>query len=156
VAVTYRGLGPGDEGVLRALSVEAARFDYAGSEPRYEPLSNAGAASFLAEARNYLDVAFDGDRPVGMLLAYELDRRHGDRRMLFIYELGVDRDHRRRGIGRALLHRVRAHARERGISHGFVITDERNEAALALYRSVGATRERDDDVVLDLGFGAEA
>jgi aminoglycoside 3-N-acetyltransferase I len=152
VTVTYRRLGPGDEGVLRTLSSEAARFEYADAEPKYEPLSDADAASFLAEARNYLDVAFD-DRPVGMLLAYELDRRHGARRMLFIYELGVDAQYRRRRIGRALLRRAGAHARARGIAHGFLITDEGNEAALALYRSEGAIRERDDDVVFDLDFG---
>ena len=154
MAVRYRRLGPGDERVLRGLSTEAARFEYVGAG-RYAPLTDEDAAAFLAEDRNHLHVAFDGDRPVGMLLAYELDRRHGARKMLFIYEIGVDADYRRRGIGRELMRRAADLARERGISRGFLITDDGNEAALALYRGEGAIRERDDDVVLDLDFGTE-
>jgi ribosomal protein S18 acetylase RimI-like enzyme len=151
VPITYRLLGPGDEEVLRMLSAEAGRFESDG-ERRYEALSDADAAAFLRDDANQLDVAFDGERPVGMLLAYELARRHGPSRMLLVYELGVDVEYRRRGIGRELMERVAARARERGISNGFLITDERNTAALALYESMGAVREEDDEVVLDLDF----
>ena len=88
-----------------------------------------------------------------MLLAYELERRHGDLRMLFIYELGVDADYRRRGIGRELLHRTRQLARKRGIREGFVLTDESNAAAMALYASAGGFRPSDDEVMFDFDFG---
>jgi ribosomal protein S18 acetylase RimI-like enzyme len=151
VPIRFRLLGPGDEEVLRTLSVEAGRFEGDGVR-RYEALAAGDAARFLGDEANELDVAFDGDRPGGMLLAYELARRHGPARMLLVYELGVDVDYRRRGIGRELMQRLAARARERGISQGFLITDERNTAALALYRSVGAVREEDDEVVLDLDF----
>ena len=149
--ISYRRLGLGDEEVLRALSAQAGRFESDG-ESRYQALSGADAAAFLRDDANQLDVAFDGDRPVGMLLAYELARRHGPARMLLVYELGVDVDYRRRGIGRQLMQRAATRARERGISNGFLITDERNTAALALYKSLGAVRNEDDEVVLDLDF----
>jgi hypothetical protein len=43
-------------------------------------------------------VAFDGERPVGFVLAHELPRRHGDRAKLFVYEIDVAESQRRRGI----------------------------------------------------------
>ena len=85
-------------------------------------------------------VAFDGERPVGFVLAHELPRRHGDRAKLFVYEVEVAESHRRRGIASALLARLADLARERGIRTGFVLTEPDNGPANALYRSVaGAT-----------------
>ena len=68
-------------------------------------------------------VAFDGERPVGFVLAHELPRRHGDRAKLFVYEVEVAESHRRRGIASALLARLAELARERGIRIGFVLTE---------------------------------
>ena len=84
-------------------------------------------------------VAFDDDQPVGFVLAHELPRRHGDRSKLFVYEVDVAETHQRRGVGKALLARLAELARERGIRVGFVLTDEDNIPANALYRSAGAT-----------------
>jgi ribosomal protein S18 acetylase RimI-like enzyme len=150
--LVYRRLELGDEHVLGMLSRSSRRFGSDGEARPYEPLAESEAAAFLREPRNYIDVAFDGERPIGMLLAYELQRRHGPPKMLFIYELGVDVDYRRRGIGRTLLRRAAERASECGISRAFLITDERNTAALALYRGEGAIREQDDDVVLEFDF----
>ena len=153
--VEYRWLRPGDEAVVRELSVRSPELGDGDAEPRYAPLDEPGAASFLAREQNLVLVAFDGDRPVGMLLAYELDRRHGDPRVLFIYELGVDAGYRRRGIGRELLRRTRRLARARGVKEGFVLTEESNEAAMALYASEGGIRPADDEAMFDFDFGTD-
>jgi ribosomal protein S18 acetylase RimI-like enzyme len=79
----------------------------------------------LGDPRTLMFVAFDGERPV------------------FVYEVDVVESHRRRGIGSALLARLAEVARERGIRAGFVLTDEDNAAANALYRSAGGTSEAD-------------
>ena len=47
------------------------------------------------------------------------------------------------GIASALLARLTELARERGIRVGFVLTDEDNVAANALYRRAGGTSEPD-------------
>jgi ribosomal-protein-alanine N-acetyltransferase len=60
---------------------------------------------------------------------------------MFLYELGVDDAYARRGIGRALVERLAALARERGCTGMWVLTDDRNDAAIATYRSAGADTE---------------
>jgi ribosomal protein S18 acetylase RimI-like enzyme len=133
--VTIRRLGPGDEAVVRHLAEVAA------------PQSD-----LLAEERTILLVAFDGHDPVGFLLAYELLRRRGDPSQLFVYEVGVDEGHRRRGVATALFRELARLARSRGIRHGFVLTNEANEAAMELYRSVGGVRPNADDVLFDFEY----
>lgn len=124
--ISVRLLEPGDEPVVREL----AAYDGPG-DPE----------ALLADPRTLLLVAFDGERPVGLVLAHELPRRHGDRARLFVYEVDVAESHQRRGIAFALLGRLADLARERGIRAGFVLTDPGNGPANALYRSAGGATE---------------
>ena len=56
---------------------------------------------------------------------------------MFLYELAVDEPFRRRGIGRALVERLAALARDAGCYGMWVITDDDNEAARATYEGTG-------------------
>jgi ribosomal protein S18 acetylase RimI-like enzyme len=153
VGVEVRRLAVGDEEIVRRLSLEDARFEEADAEPRARlPHTVESARVFLSVETNVQLAAFDGKKPVGQLLAYELIRRHGDGRMMFIYEIGVREDYRREGVGRSLFEALQAICRERGIARSFVITNERNRTAMAFYRAVGATRNATDDVVLDFDW----
>jgi ribosomal protein S18 acetylase RimI-like enzyme len=111
-----RRLAPGDEEVVRALATR---------EPRTE---------LLQDSRTIFLAAFEDDDPVGFAFGYVLPRRHGGPAILFVYEIGVDEEHRRRGIGSALMRRL---AEEAGAGEGFVLTEPDNAAANALYRSLG-------------------
>jgi aminoglycoside 3-N-acetyltransferase I len=124
--ISIRLLEPGDEGVVRELATYAGPGD---------------PEALLADPRTLLLVAFDGERPVGLVLAYELPRRHGDPAKLFVHEVDVAESHQRRGIASALLGRLADHARERGIRAGFVLADPGNGPANALYRSAGGATE---------------
>ena len=126
--IEIRLLAPGDEAVVRELAT-------------YEGPGDPEA--LLADPRSLLLVAFDGERPVGFVLAHELPRRHGDRANLFVYEVDVDESRQRRGIASALLARLAGLARERGIRVGFVLTEPDNEPANTLYRSAGGTSQLD-------------
>jgi len=124
--IAIRLLALGDEEVVREL----ATYDGPG-DPE----------ALLADPHTLMLVAFDGDLPVGFVLAHELPRRHGDQAKLFVYEVGVAESHQRRGIGSALLARLAELARERGIRIGFVLSDPGNGPANALYRSAGGATE---------------
>jgi ribosomal protein S18 acetylase RimI-like enzyme len=153
MTIEPRRLVVGDEEVVRRLSLEDARFEETGVEPRPRlPHTIESARRFLAVDTNVLLAAFAGDEPVGQLLAYELVRRHGDGKMMFIYEIGVRDDHRRYGVGRLLFEKLKEICREREITRAFVITNERNAAAMAFYRALGATRDARDEAVFDFDW----
>jgi aminoglycoside 3-N-acetyltransferase I len=153
MAIEVRQLTIGDEDVVRQLSLLDARFEEAGVEPQARtPHTVETAREFLASATNLLLAAFVGDEPIGQLLAYELIRRHGDGKMMFIYEIGVHDDHRRNGVGRLLLAKLKEICRQRGITRAFVITNERNQAAMSFYRALGATRDAGDEAVFDFDW----
>jgi GNAT superfamily N-acetyltransferase len=135
--VEVRRLEPGDELVLPQLSAWVDR----------PPLGHGGAARFLQNERNHLLVAFDKAEPVGMLLAHELDRRHGDEKKMFLYEIDVREDRRRQGVGRALMDRFAELCRERGYPKAWVLTDEGNPPAMAFYAACGGVREPPDNVM---------
>jgi ribosomal protein S18 acetylase RimI-like enzyme len=60
---------------------------------------------------------------------------------MFLYELAVAEPSRRRGIGRALVDRLAALAKETGCYGMWVVTDHDNAAARATYEGAGAVTE---------------
>jgi ribosomal protein S18 acetylase RimI-like enzyme len=137
--VNIRRLVPGEEQVVERLAEQAPP---------------ARASELLADERTIFLAAFeDGrDEPIGFVLAYELLRRHGDPSQLFVYEVGVAPEARRRGVATELLRELRRIARARGIRRGFVLTNEANEAAMELYRSLEGERPNADDVLWDFDY----
>jgi ribosomal protein S18 acetylase RimI-like enzyme len=135
--VIIRRLGPGDEHVVERLAEQAPP---------------ERASELLADERTVFLVAFEESEPIGFVLAYELLRRHGEPSRLFVYEVGVEPRARRRGVATELLRELRRIARARGIRHGFVLTNESNEPAMELYRSLGGVRPNSDDVLFDFEY----
>ncbi len=133
--MNVRRLGPGDEGVVRELAER---------EPQTE---------LLTDERTLFLAAFDDSTPIGFVLAYVLQRRHGDHERLFVYEIGVRADVRRSGVGTALMQRLAVLARERGLRDAFLLTNESNAAAMAFYAALGGVRPNADDVLWEVRFG---
>jgi ribosomal protein S18 acetylase RimI-like enzyme len=124
-----RRLGPGDE-----EAVHAARSLFDG------PPESRATRRFLVEPTHHLLVAYDGDVPLGFVSGVELT--HPDKGSeMFVYELGVDEDARRRGVATALVHALATLAKERGCYGMWVGVDTDNVAALATYRRAGAHEE---------------
>ncbi|MGW3200218.1 GNAT family N-acetyltransferase [Streptomyces sp. NPDC001118] len=100
------------------------------------PARSAWAERFLAAAGHHLLLAYADGGPVGFVSGVETV--HPDKGTeMFLYELAVGEPYRRRGIGRALVERLAALARERGCYGMWVGVDTGNDAALAAYRSAG-------------------
>jgi ribosomal protein S18 acetylase RimI-like enzyme len=71
---------------------------------------------------------------------------------MFLYELGVDGSFRGRGIGRALVSALAELARTRLLGM-WVLTDQRNAAALATYRRGRRPGRRAGHAAVDLRTG---
>jgi ribosomal protein S18 acetylase RimI-like enzyme len=123
--ITIRRLGSGDD----SLVVDAADlFD--------RPPERPWIASFLSQPSHHLLIAYRDNRAVGFITGVETT--HPDKGTeMFIYELGVDPEERRRGVAKSLLAELTAIARQRGCYGMWVLTDTDNVAAVAAYRSAG-------------------
>lgn len=85
-------------------------------------------------------IAYRGGRPAGLAALTrvpKLDERAG---FLYLDELHVLAEHRRRGIGRALVQSAVDLARELGLAGIRVLTRPHNRPAQALYESLGFHR----------------
>ncbi len=105
-----------------------------------QPPQQPAVAEFLRDPRHHLLIACSEGRPVGFVTGVELT--HPDKGTeMFVYELAVAADQRRRGIAKALLTELKTIARSHHCYDMWVLTDADNEAALAAYRSTGTTAE---------------
>ena len=88
-------------------------------------------------AKGRIFVARDGREVVAMAsLLYTISTAEGGRAALF-EDLVTAPDHRKRGIGAALLKHVIEQARADGVLRITLLTDMQNERAQAMYRRVG-------------------
>ncbi|HEX77052.1 MAG TPA: GNAT family N-acetyltransferase [Dehalococcoidia bacterium] len=80
-------------------------------------------------------LACDADKPIGY--CWTRTKLGGNMGKGCIYMLGVDPDHRGRGIGRQVLVAGLAYLKSKGLRVVELTVDSENKAACALYRSVG-------------------
>lgn len=102
------------------------------------PITPQGAADSLARSGHHLLLALSPERKaIGFVSGVEM--RHPDKQPeLFINELGVAFNWRKKGIARELLRALADIARSNGIHSLWTATEPDNIAALATYRSAGA------------------
>lgn len=113
------------------------------------PPTNEALAAFLADPANLLLTAEVDGRPAGQLLGYILQRWDNLRPMAFLYSIDVIEAFQRRGIGRQLVEGFLDEGRKAGCSEAFVITNRSNEAAKALYETVGGKMAEGDELMYE-------
>ena len=102
------------------------------------PVDEALRSEFLRDPRHHLSVGIEDGVVVGFASA--VDYVHPDKPpQLWINEVEVSPGHQRRGIAKAVVAALLSVGRELGCSEAWVLTDETNVAARALYRSAGGT-----------------
>jgi aminoglycoside 3-N-acetyltransferase I len=105
--------------------------------------SNDYLGSLLAMRHFIVVVARSGPpgrEVVGGLAAYELQKFERDRREIYIYDLAVAKEHRRKGVATGLIAALTRVATERGAYVIYVQADRDDAPAIALYQGLG-TRE---------------
>jgi len=121
-----RVLRAGDEAVL--ADVAPGVFDNA--------VDPGLTRAFLADRRHHIAVAIDAGVVVGF--ASGVDYVHPDKPAeMWINEVGVAPTHQQRGLGRGILGALLGVAEQLGCVNAWVLTDETNTAARALYASLG-------------------
>lgn len=82
-------------------------------------------------------VALYGDTVVGGLAAYELQKFERERKEIYIYDLAVSAEHRRKGIATNLIRELQRLAKERGAYVIYVQAEREDTPAIRLYESLG-------------------
>jgi ribosomal protein S18 acetylase RimI-like enzyme len=135
MGIEVKVLQPGDAKILSNVAAEV--FD--------NPIDPQLTREFLADPRHHIAVAIDNGQVVGF--ASGVHYVHPDKPPeMWINEVGVAPSHRRRGLAKAVLQSLLQIARERNCSSAWVLTDQTNEAAIALYESAGGTEGADGDI----------
>ena len=75
------------------------------------------------------------------LAAYVLKKFEQERSEIYIYDLAVDENYRRRGIATGLINKLREIAREKGAWVIYVQADHGDDPAIRLYESLGMREE---------------
>jgi aminoglycoside 3-N-acetyltransferase I len=137
---TYRCLSSADVDVLKDLmrvfgEAFNERVTYQGAVPSDQYLRR-----LLSRPHFIVLVALNDGEVVGGLAAYELEKFEQDRREIYIYDLAVAEQHRRRGIATNLIRELQRVARDRKAYVIYVQADREDDPAIRLYESLG-TRE---------------
>ncbi len=133
-------LTPADVDVARQMNAMFAQaFEDMGNYA-HAPPDDAYLRGLLAQPGTIALVAVGDDAVIGALTAYTLSKFEQARSEVYIYDLAVAADWRRRGVATALIAAVQAAARANGAWAVFVQADYGDEPAIALYTKLG-TRE---------------
>lgn len=135
-----RALNASDVGEFRSLlALFGSAFDdrkaYLSAQPDDDYLRRLLASdTFIAVA------TFDGMTLIGGIAAYVLPKFEQARSEVYIYDLAVHEQHRRKGVATSLITKLKRLAAERGAYVIYVQADYGDDAAIALYTKLG-TRE---------------
>ncbi len=82
-------------------------------------------------------VALCDNKIVGGLVAYVLEKFEQDRREIYIYDLGVNEENRKKGVATNLILKLKDIAKEKDAHVIYVQADKVDEPAIKLYESLG-------------------
>jgi aminoglycoside 3-N-acetyltransferase I len=134
---TFRHLSTGDVPVLKALlAVFGTAFEDAIAYGSNVP-DDAYQSRLLGKEHFIAVVAMTDGAVIGGLVAYQLDKFEQDRREIYIYDLAVLTEHRRRGVATGLITELKRIAAARDVYVIFVQADLEDGPAIALYEKLG-------------------
>jgi aminoglycoside 3-N-acetyltransferase I len=139
--VVLRRLAGHDIDLLRAvLALYAAAFDdprsYTGAQP------DDGYLGSLLLREDFIQiVALAEGHVVGAASAYVLPKFEQARSEIYIYDLAVAEQHRRRGIAERMIGELRGLARQIGAWVIYVQADHGDDPAIALYTKLGVRED---------------
>jgi len=103
--------------------------------------------TFLENPYNHLLVAVEGSETVGYIIAYELQRSDREQSMMHLYDITVLNEHRQKGIGTALIEKLKSICSTKPMMKMFVGTNRSNVPAVGLYQKTGGVLSDETDAV---------
>ena len=125
-------------------SVDAHYLNHVAEDVFDGPIVMSTAQEFLDDPRHRLVVALDDDVVIGFVSAVIYLHPDKSAPELWINEIGVAPRHQRQGIGKALLQAMLDDAKQSGCTEAWVLTEQENTAAMAMYKSVGGVESSPD------------
>lgn len=137
----YTRLHTGDAAHLRSLlRVFADAFEDHENYQSAVP-GDAYLERLLAKPDFIAVIAARGNEIAGGLAAYLLEKFEQDRREIYIYDIAVAVEHRRRGVATGLIQELTAIAKRLNAYGIFVQADSGDEPAIQLYESLGTRQD---------------
>lgn len=139
--IRYERLGSKDLAALRELNeLFAVAFEDAETHLTKKP-TDRYLSTLLSKETFIVLSASTESKVVGGLVAYVLEKYEQERSEIYIYDLAVAEDHRRKGIARALINELRVIAKAIGAWVIYVQADRVDTPAIKLYQSMGIQEE---------------
>lgn len=134
---TYRHLTSADVPLLKSLlAVFGEAFNQVETYEQATP-SDEYLAALLGKPHFIAIAALSGEHVVGGLAAYVLEKFEQERSEIYIYDLAVLEEHRRRGVATGVIGELKRIAAALGAYVIFVQADLEDRPAIALYESLG-------------------
>ena len=141
MAYSYKQLQPRHTDLLKKLlSIFGTAFEDVSTYQDAVP-SDAYLEKLLSKKDFIAVVALDDTEVVGGLAAYELTKFEQERSEIYIYDLAVSGDHRRKGIATNLIKELKRVAKEHGSYVIYVQADPGDAPAIKLYESLGTKED---------------
>ena len=140
-AINTRLLSSSDIGLLRSI-VELFAREFDEPPDPLAPASHDGYLGQLLARESFVAIAALADGVVvGGITGHVLPKSGEARSELYLYDLAVASDWRRRGIAAAMIEKLKDVAREKGAHLIFVQADVGDSPAIALYSRYSARRD---------------
>lgn len=143
--VEYRKLAIGDESSFSKLVL---LFNKEFESPDLNYVNDKNIRSLIAKPDFICFVAFIGDEVVGGLTGYELLMYDQEGSSMYLYDLAVDKNYQRRGIGSNLVGELMDYCRSKDIKDLFVQADVEDQHAVEFYNKIGG----DDSETVQFSF----
>ncbi len=98
------------------------------------------------DSRCYIYIALAGDAPAGLLSAYRFPDVEAGGQIVYLYNIEIDPDHRRRGVGTRLINELKKDCLSDGVRLIWAGTERKNVAARKTFETTGGVPAGDSYV----------